>query len=297
MKTSINSKKITQSLLLMSILCMSLNIMAPDEELITNRETNSAELLEKRQAAEKATMDEAIEAARNESKESILQSRTAEIAGGQRTIERSLWEKIKDAFKPRSWNNAAAAEDFLKTQTNRIGKEDHSFSFTGDVLNAFRKLDTAQKTEVLQNSMEKACNDVRSELSSAKTDVTRKTVKDNFITKMTELKTAIEQGKDNGTGMLNPDQYLEILNSKGEVVSIQDLKELTNLGDITFRIRTDAQKTEETNKINLEQRRQKEKEAQAQKNTTMETNTKRIQAKLKNEALEKTKQMKSEKET
>ncbi|MCX7353105.1 MAG: hypothetical protein NTW22_07590 [Proteobacteria bacterium] len=176
--------------------------------------------------------------------------------------------------------------------------QDHAqFNFTGDVLKEFQSKDTSQKTDILQTAMEKECADLRDNLRNIKGDALKTAAKNNFVEKITELKTAIEKGKDNGTGMLNPDQYLEILNSKGEVVSIQDLKELTNLGDITFRIRTHAQKTEETNKINLEQRRQKEKEAQAQKNTTMETNTKRMQAKLKNEALEKTKQMKSEKET
>ncbi|MCX7353104.1 MAG: hypothetical protein NTW22_07585 [Proteobacteria bacterium] len=104
MKTSINSKKFTQSLLLMSILCMSLNIMAPDEEA---HETNQSALEAARVTIEKITAEQTTEkrteqAKKNEAfilRNDIRNSHRLDIGAdgkGNTTIERSLWEQFTD---------------------------------------------------------------------------------------------------------------------------------------------------------------------------------------------------------
>jgi hypothetical protein len=265
MKTIINSKKFTQSLLLMSILCMSLNIMAPDEELITNRDTNTAELLEKKQAVEKARMDEAIKKARNESKESILESRTAEIAGEERTIEK---KGFMDSF--RDWWSGIIdkVNNPLKSQMQLLN-DNGNFNFD-NMVEDFRKLDTKQKREALKDATKTEFDNYKNDLKLANEALSKATgmfakqraqenitaLKENFKKNLTSLQTKIKENSGDKNGMLNADQSLEILDSNGKVV--KGLSTVDNLGDLTFKIISKAETEETQGKIDLENARKED---------------------------------------
>jgi hypothetical protein len=270
---------------------MSLNIMAP-EELRTDRETNTEKKLRDQQAEARKKEEERISAARKAMTiNTISVHRALEFTNEKQeqedvTIEKSLLSRFFD-------QSQSKAQKLLNEQTSGIGTESHKFEFNDEFVKLFRSQDTTQKTTLLNKSMKTACDNAKSELKSAKTDKTRNQVKNDLITKITELDTAIKDRQQDGTGMLNRDQHLEIMLGK-KSFTIEEFKKLTaeelrDLGDITFRIITDAQRTEAQGKIDLETARKTDRDNKDQnkadaKQIKLNKENKKNQA-LNNEAL------------
>lgn len=273
MKIIMNSKNFTHPLLLMSILCLSFNLASMEgEELQTDRKTNTAEEMELKQKQERQSIEKKIEAQKSNPQDSIRAGRFVTIKNEKNedqvvTVEKKgFLDWISDIFNGITSRGSA---NLLRSETGKLNDSNKQFDFSS-IVESYRKLDTEQKNDALEDSTQDAFDAYKKNLASANRSLSNAQgefakgaaeksiteLKENFRKNLTSLKTAIEKNKSDGTGMLNPDQHLLMIDSNGNIVT--DLSNVENLGDITFKVITDAQNNDATNEFNLENARQED---------------------------------------